>query len=91
MSSRGFLAAIIGGLRESVETFRQSVEGATAKDVMALVLMIQYFDTLKEIGAQRDSGQTQKVRPARPSISGAGRPQPRLPVRRKGTRVLPVR
>jgi regulator of protease activity HflC (stomatin/prohibitin superfamily) len=43
--------AIIDGLRESVEAFKQSVEGATAKDVMALVLMTQYFDTLKEIGA----------------------------------------
>jgi regulator of protease activity HflC (stomatin/prohibitin superfamily) len=43
--------AIIDGLRESVEAFKQSVEGASAKDVMALVLMTQYFDTLKEIGA----------------------------------------
>ncbi|HXZ26544.1 MAG TPA: SPFH domain-containing protein [Terriglobales bacterium] len=47
--------AIISGLRESVETFKQSVEGATAQDVMALVLMTQYFDTLKEIGAQTRS------------------------------------
>lgn len=44
--------AIISGLRDSVEAFKASVEGATAKDVMALVLMTQYFDTLKEIGAQ---------------------------------------
>jgi regulator of protease activity HflC (stomatin/prohibitin superfamily) len=44
--------AIIEGLRESVEAFRESVEGATAKDVMSLVLMTQYFDTLKEVGAQ---------------------------------------
>src|SRR5437868_3999307 len=42
----------ISGLRESVEAFKESVEGASAKDVMALVLMTQYFDTLKEIGAQ---------------------------------------
>ncbi|HZR29136.1 MAG TPA: SPFH domain-containing protein [Terriglobales bacterium] len=47
--------AIIDGLRESVEAFKQSIEGATAKDVMALVLMTQYFDTLKEIGAQDKS------------------------------------
>jgi regulator of protease activity HflC (stomatin/prohibitin superfamily) len=47
--------AIIEGLRESVEAFKQSIEGATAKDVMALVLMTQYFDTLKEIGAQDKS------------------------------------
>ncbi len=47
--------AIINGLRESVEAFKESVEGASAKDVMALVLMTQYFDTLKEIGAQAKS------------------------------------
>jgi regulator of protease activity HflC (stomatin/prohibitin superfamily) len=47
--------AIIDGLRESVELFRSSVEGATANDVMALVLMTQYFDTLKEIGASAHS------------------------------------
>jgi regulator of protease activity HflC (stomatin/prohibitin superfamily) len=47
--------AIISGLRESVEAFKESVEGTTAKDVMALVLMTQYFDTLKEIGAQAHS------------------------------------
>jgi len=47
--------AIIDGLRESVEAFKQSIEGASAKDVMALVLMTQYFDTLKEIGAQDKS------------------------------------
>jgi len=47
--------AIIDGLRESVETFKAGVEGATAKDVMALVLLTQYFDTLKDIGAAAHS------------------------------------
>ena len=47
--------AIINGLRESVETFQQGIEGATAKDVIALVLMTQYFDTLKEVGSQDKS------------------------------------
>src|SRR5690242_304517 len=42
--------AIIDGLRESVELFQKGVEGSTAKDVMAMVLMTQYFDTLREIG-----------------------------------------
>ncbi len=31
------------------------MEGATAKDVMVLVLMTQYFDTLKDIGAAAHS------------------------------------
>jgi regulator of protease activity HflC (stomatin/prohibitin superfamily) len=43
--------AIIDGLRESVELFQRGVEGSSAKDVMAMVLMTQYFDTLREIGA----------------------------------------
>jgi len=47
--------AIIDGLRESVETFKASVEGTSAKDVMMLVLLTQYFDTLKEIGASAHS------------------------------------
>jgi regulator of protease activity HflC (stomatin/prohibitin superfamily) len=47
--------AIIDGLRESVETFKAGVEGTSAKDVMMLVLLTQYFDTLKEIGASAHS------------------------------------
>ena len=43
--------AIVDGLRESVDEFQKSVPGATPQDVMNLVLMTQYFDTLKEIGA----------------------------------------
>jgi len=41
--------AIIEGLRDSVEEFQSSIQGSTASDVMMLVLMTQYFDTLKEI------------------------------------------
>lgn len=47
--------AIIDGLKESVAEFSQSVPGADAHDVMSLVLMTQYFDTLKEIGAASKS------------------------------------
>lgn len=47
--------AIVAGLRDSVDEFRKSVPGTTAKDVMNLVLMTQYFDTLKEIGASSRS------------------------------------
>jgi regulator of protease activity HflC (stomatin/prohibitin superfamily) len=43
--------AIIMGLKESVEDFAKTVEGSTPQDVMQLVLMTQYFDTLKEIAA----------------------------------------
>jgi regulator of protease activity HflC (stomatin/prohibitin superfamily) len=43
--------AIVEGLRTSVEEFRQGVPGATPHDVMNLVLMTQYFDTIKDVGA----------------------------------------
>lgn len=42
--------AIIEGLRESVESFSSSVDGVNSQDVMNLVMMTQYFDTLKELG-----------------------------------------
>jgi regulator of protease activity HflC (stomatin/prohibitin superfamily) len=47
--------AIIEGLKESVETFAKAVEGSTPHDVMMLVLVTQYLDTMKEIGAQDKS------------------------------------
>lgn len=47
--------AIIEGLKQSVEAFSSAVEGASAKDVMMLVLVTQYLDTIKEIGAQDKS------------------------------------
>jgi regulator of protease activity HflC (stomatin/prohibitin superfamily) len=42
--------AIIEGLQTSVEQFQKAVEGSTPKEVMQLVLVTQYFDTLKSIG-----------------------------------------
>src|SRR5271165_2831142 len=41
--------AIISGLKDSVEDFAKTVPGSSPQDVMQLVLMTQYFDTLKEI------------------------------------------
>lgn len=43
--------AIIDGLRESVDEFQKTVPGASPQDVMSIVLMTQYFDMLKELGA----------------------------------------
>jgi regulator of protease activity HflC (stomatin/prohibitin superfamily) len=43
--------AIIDGLQQSVELFQKAIPDTTADDVMKLVVMIQYLDTLKEIGA----------------------------------------
>jgi len=43
--------AIVEGLQKSVEDFSAKVEGATPKDVMDILLLTQYFDTLSVVGA----------------------------------------
>ncbi len=43
--------AIIEGLKQSVDEFCQSLPVIKAEDVLNLVLITQYFETLKEIGA----------------------------------------
>ena len=47
--------AIIKGLQSSVEQFKSAVEGSTARDVMAMVLLTQYFDTMREVGVMGKS------------------------------------
>lgn len=47
--------AIVEGMRESVLHFSNSVDGANAKTVMDLVLVTQYFDTLKDLGKDSKS------------------------------------
>lgn len=47
--------AIIDGLKQSIQEFQQGISGVSASDVMALVMMAQYYDTLKEIGASNKS------------------------------------
>lgn len=43
--------AIVHGLQESVAEFSDEVPGATPKDVMDILLLSQYFDTLAVVGA----------------------------------------
>ncbi|KAK0584398.1 hypothetical protein LWI29_012671 [Acer saccharum] len=47
--------AIVDGLRDSVLGFSENVPGTSAKDVLDMVLITQYFDTMKEIGASSKS------------------------------------
>ncbi len=47
--------AIIEGLGQSVDEFIKQIPGAQASHVMDMVLMIQYIDTLKEIGTNSQS------------------------------------
>lgn len=42
--------AIVEGLRESVHDFSDRVGDVAPKDVLELVLITQYFDTLKDVG-----------------------------------------
>ena len=42
--------AIILGLKESVSDFKESLPNTTEQDVLNLVLMTQYFDTIKDLG-----------------------------------------
>merc|ERR550514_148758 len=43
--------AIVNGLRESVMHFQADVKDIQSKDVMDMMMMTQYFDALREIGA----------------------------------------
>lgn len=43
--------AIVQGLQASVSSFSEEVGGATPKDVMDILLLSQYFDTLSVVGA----------------------------------------
>ncbi|KAH0646259.1 hypothetical protein KY285_016191 [Solanum tuberosum] len=47
--------AIVDGLRDSVLAFSENVPGTSPRDVMDMVLVTQYFDTMKEIGASSKS------------------------------------
>mmetsp|Transcript_1667 Transcript_1667/g.5369 ORF Transcript_1667/g.5369 Transcript_1667/m.5369 type:complete len:292 (-) Transcript_1667:415-1290(-) len=44
--------AIVGGLQDSIIEFSGEIAGTTPKDVMDLLLLTQYFDMLKDVGAQ---------------------------------------
>ncbi len=51
--------AIVDGLRDTVSNFSGSIPGTSAQDVMDLLLLIQYFDLLKDInhgGPKANSG-----------------------------------
>lgn len=47
--------AIMAGLRESVNSFKSDVSDVSAKEVMDLMIVTQYFDMMKEVGGQSKS------------------------------------
>ncbi len=42
--------AVVEGLKDSLNDFKEHVRGANTTDVMSLIMMMQYFDMLKEMG-----------------------------------------
>ncbi len=50
--------AILDGLRESVSSFSDKVEGTTPQDAMDLVLLTQYLDLLKDVGTEHGKDTT---------------------------------
>lgn len=42
--------AITEGLRDNILNFSNTVSGTSAKEVMDLIMVTQYFDTIKELG-----------------------------------------
>lgn len=47
--------AIVDGLRDSVGGFQKEIPGTTTQDILSLVLMTQYFDTLRDVGVSSRS------------------------------------
>jgi regulator of protease activity HflC (stomatin/prohibitin superfamily) len=47
--------AIVDGLRESIAAFTDQIGSVSASEVLKLVLMTQYFDTMKDIGVSSGS------------------------------------
>lgn len=69
--------AIVSGLKESVEQFSNKVDDVSSKDVMDILLLSQYFDTLTAVGAntlfvQHDPG---AVSVLQDSLSGSFQPK----------------
>lgn len=47
--------AIVAGLQSSIENFQEGVQELSSEDVMSLLLLNQYFDTLKDVASSCSS------------------------------------
>jgi hypothetical protein len=43
--------AIVDGLRSSIVEFDRNVVGSSTKDIVTLLLVTQYFDTVRDVGS----------------------------------------
>lgn len=46
--------AIVDGLRASIVDFDNKVEGSSTKDIVTLLLVTQYFDTIRDVGSSNN-------------------------------------
>lgn len=46
--------AIVDGLKSSIVDFNDGVSGTTSKDIMDLLLLTQYFDMVRDVGANKN-------------------------------------
>ena len=44
--------AIINGLRDSIKKFSHEVDDVNSKDVIEMMMITQYFDMLRDVGAR---------------------------------------
>jgi len=47
--------AIAHGLKESADLFKEELKGVSTEECMAILLLTQYFDMLKEIGSRSNT------------------------------------
>ncbi|XP_021725328.1 hypersensitive-induced response protein 4 [Chenopodium quinoa] len=47
--------AITDGLRENILNFSNKVEGTSSKEIMDLIMVTQYFDTIRDLGSQSNN------------------------------------
>ncbi|MEI6728998.1 MAG: SPFH domain-containing protein [bacterium] len=47
--------AIVDGLRKSVDSFQNNVNGISTREVMNMIILTQYLDTLRSIGSESKS------------------------------------
>lgn len=71
-------SAIVKGLQASISEFESEVQGVSSKDVMDILVLTQYFDTLASVGANN------LILEHEPSAVGSLQKQVRLALSSKG-------
>lgn len=62
--------AIVDGLQKSVQIFQEGVADINSHDIMDVILLTQYFDTMKDIGTSTTRGTNMVFMPHEPAQLG---------------------